>query len=323
MMSFWPVKGWLVSLYENEFIQQFLFFPRRFYYLSIVFVIFLFFKNIRNWFFKLIWNNLKKRLGKDWVEFILRYKNILLFAGYGNMKGIFNKLKNQYPPKTKFVVLPMDMEFMKAGKVKRPYHAQMTQLLKIKRKNSQDIYPFFFAHPKRMIEIINGKPYFAGHLADSGKYVLDSSEVKDYFAKGCSGVKIYPAMGYYPFDETLLPLWLYCSQNDIPITTHCSVGPIFYRGKIKELAKDKKLKANRGIDRHPVFDEIVGKNSAGKQKIEALRLPLYKNKIFQRNFTHPLNYMCLLHEPFLKKVLDFYENNELNKLFGYNLEEVV
>lgn len=320
LISFWPVKGWLTAIYENDWVENFLFFKRRFYYLVIVMIVVIFFKDIRSWFFKLIWNNLKKRLGKDLVDFILRYKNILLFAGYGNMKGIFNKLKNQYPPKTKFVVLPMDMEYMKAGSVKRPYTEQMEQLLKIKRKNPNDIYPFLFAHPKRMNKKFKGKLYFSGGLNKQGKYVLNTSLVLDYFNEGCSGVKIYPALGYYPFDEELLPLWLYCAQNNIPITTHCSVGPIFYRGNLKHLEKPSKINPPRGIDRHPVFDEIVGKNSSGKNIIEPLRLPLHRNKVFQRNFSHPLNYICLLHEPFLKKVLDFHSNKDLNKLFGYDLK---
>jgi hypothetical protein len=50
-------------------------------------------------------------------------------------------------------------------------------------------------------------------------------------------------------------------------------------------------------------------------------LILYKNRIFQRNFTHPLNYVCLLHDPFLKKVLDYHANPDLNKLFGYDIED--
>ncbi|SNR60441.1 Amidohydrolase [Maribacter sedimenticola] len=320
IFTFWPIKGWLNGLYENEISQYLLFFPKRFYYISIILFIFLFFKKIKNWFFSLIWKSIKKRLGNDWVEFMLRYRNILLFAGYGNMKGIFNKLKNQYPPGTKFVALPMDMEFMAAGPVKRPYRIQMAQLLKIKKSNSQDIYPFLFAHPKRMIEVHNGKPYFKGNLNGSGKYILGTSEVKDYFENGCTGVKIYPAMGYYPFDETLLPLWLYCAQNNIPITTHCSVGPIFYRGNLKDLEKGKKKTFKRGIDRHPVFDEIIGKNLKGKNKIEPFRLPLHKNRVFQRNFTHPLNYVCLLNETFLKRVLDFHNDSNLNKLFGYDPE---
>lgn len=313
ILNIWPLKGWLNNLYNNEIVKHLLFLPRRFYYIFLVFLIFLLFKKLRNWFLKLIWNNIKKRLGKEWVEFILRYKNILLFAGYGNMKGIFNKLKNQYPPGTGFVVLPMDMEFMGAGKVNRSYMTQMGQLIKIKRKNRDIIYPFLFAHPKRMRATINNKPYFSGNLNNQGKYILGDSHIKDFFEKGCSGVKIYPALGYYPFDESLLPLWLYCSQNGIPITTHCSVGPIFFRGNLKKLPI-------KNIDRHPIFDEIVGKTQEGTTKIEKLRLPLHKNSVFQRNFTHPLNYVCLLHEPFLKKVLDYYNNTSLNNLFGYDTD---
>ena len=311
IIKFWPLKNRLECIFESSFSKTLLFLPERIYYILIVVFIFLFFSKLRNWLFKLIWSAIKKRLGKEWVEFLLRYKNILLFAGYGNMTGIFNKLKNQYPPQTGFVVLPMDMEFMKAGNVQRPYMEQMTALLKVKKNNPNILFPFLFAHPERMKQVIDGKPYFKYYKNTQNQIELADCHVKDFFVAGCAGVKIYPAMGYYPFDEALLPLWLYCEQEQIPITTHCSVGPIFYRGNIKKLPiKD--------IDRHPVFEEIVGKDAQGKNKIEKLRLPLHKNSVFQRNFTHPLNYVCLLNDELLKRVLDFHCNTGLNELFGYD-----
>ncbi len=312
VLRFWPIRNLLQTIFESAFSKKFLFFSTKIYYVLLIIVLFLLFKKLRNWMGKLIWSNIKKRLGKEWVEFMLRYRNILFFAGYGNMMGIFNKLKMQYPPKTRFVALPMDMEYMEAGSVGRTYMVQMKELLKIKNKYPRTIYPFLFAHPERMNKSFGTKLYFSGHLVN-GKYKLNDCHIKDYFKGGCSGVKIYPALGYYPFDKALLPLWLYCAQNNIPITTHCSVGPIFYRGNLKRLPIQK-------IDRHPVFKEIVGKNSNGTQKIENLRLPLHKNHIFQRNFTHPLNYTCLLHEPFLKKVLDYYKDPKLDILFGYDIE---
>lgn len=313
LLQFHPLESWLEWLYGTSFSKYLLVFPERVHYLSLLLLMFLLFKKLRNWFLQTAWNNIKRRLGKEWVEFMLRYRNILFYAGYASMKNMFNKLHEQYPPNTGFVVLPMDMEFMGAGKVKRSYMEQMQELLQTKNDKDQTMYPFLFAHPRRMTQTIDGKPYFSGRLV-GGTYELEDCHVKDFLDQGCSGIKIYPALGYYPFDKNLLALWLYCDQNQIPITTHCSVGPIFYRGNLKKLDI-------RDIDRHPVFDQIVGKTKAGEEVIEKLRLPLYKNKIFQRNFTHPLNYMCLLHEPFLKKVLDYHQDPELNALFGYNRED--
>jgi hypothetical protein len=312
LLSFWPIEGWLNSLYESEWAQKLLIFSKRFQYVWIILFILLVFKKIRNWFFKSSWELLKKRLGKQSIELLLRYINIINFAQYEEMHTVFSKLKLQYPPDSKFIVLPMDMALMKAGKTKRSYRDQMTDLLTIKSNNEKSIFPFLFAHPERMKETINGKPYFKGNITDGGEFELDDCDVKDYFKKGCAGVKIYPATGYYVFDESLLPLWLYCDQKNIPITTHCSVGPIFYRGNLNKL-RDK-------IDEHPIFKQIIGKNPDGSPKEVPLRLPLQKNSVFQRNFTHPLNYCCLLDEEFLKKVLDKHNSAYLNKIFGYKPE---
>ena len=318
LLSFWPVEKPLERFYDNETVKQFLIFPKRFHYLSIILVLFILFKNIRNTTLKFIWGQLEKRLGKEWLALKLRYINLLRYARYATMSSIFSKLRAQYPKGSKFVVLPMDMEFMKAGKVKRSYRAQMDALLQIKHNNKDAIYPFLFAHPKRMKQVIkvneNGVdkdlPHFDGSLnRKTGKYTLNDCEIKRYFDKGCAGVKIYPATGYYVFDKALIPLWLYCAQNQIPITTHCSVGPIFYRGNLSKLNEDPKKR----IDQHPIFDENIGETEPTK-----LRLPLHKNSIFQRNFTHPLNYCCLLEEHFLKEVLYYHNDKTLDDLFGYD-----
>lgn len=312
-----PLKEPIDSFYAHEQVQKFLFLTKRFNYLGIVLLLFIFFKNIRNRCLKFIWRRIEKSLGKEWVALKLRYINLLRYARYARMSGIFHRMKDQYPRGSKFIVLPMDMEYMGAGKVKRSYPDQMSRLLRIKKTNKDIIFPFVFAHPKRMdqsvdVEINKTKvnvPYFSGHLDEEGIYQLNECAVKLYLENGCSGIKIYPATGYYVFDKKLLPLWLYCAQNNIPITTHCSVGPIFYRGDLSKL--DSKM------DEHPIFKENIGKASSGDPKIVKLRLPLQKNSVFQKNFTHPLNYCCLLEEELLKEVLDYHNNEELNKLFGY------
>lgn len=314
MLSFWPFDEVLTKFYDKDkpLMQLLLCFENRFSYLSILAVLFLLFKNIRNKSLKFIWKQIEKRLGKDMIALKLRYINILEYAKYKRMSDVYGRLRSQYPPDSKFVVLPMDMEYMDAGKTKRPYPEQMVELLKIKADHKETIYPFLFAHPKRMNKMTNvvvkGRtlqlPYFKGYLDNSGNYMLNDCAVKSYLENGCAGVKIYPAMGYYVFAKELLPLWLYCAQNQIPVLSHCAVGPIFYRGDLRAL--------DAQIDQHPIFMQNIG---TGETK---LRLKLHKNSLFQKNFTHPLNYCCLLEEDLLKRVLDYYDDKELNALFGYD-----
>ncbi|WP_242206631.1 amidohydrolase family protein [Aestuariivivens insulae] len=314
-LAFGPLKEPIKRFYDHDRVQQFLFLPERFHYLGIVLVLFVCFKNIRNKCLKFIWGQIEKRFGKEWLALKLRYLNLLRYARYTRMSGIFHRMKDQYPRGSKFVVLPMDMEYMGAGQVKRSYPYQMSRLLKIKKSNEDTIFPFVFAHPKRMDQKVTVEvdgtsiavPYFSGYLDEEGYYQLNECAIKLYLENGCAGIKIYPATGYYVFDEKLLPLWLYCAQKNIPITTHCSVGPIFYRGNLSKL--DGK------IDEHPIFKQNTGQLVNGQYP--QLRLPLHKNSIFQKNFTHPLNYCCLLEDKLLKEVLDYHNNSKLNTLFGY------
>ncbi|MBK9961224.1 MAG: hypothetical protein IPP06_07755 [Saprospiraceae bacterium] len=56
--------------------------------------------------------------------------------------------------------------------------------------------------------------------------------VKEYIEiNKLNGFKIYPALGYYPFDEELLLLWKYAADHQIPIMTHVIKGTVFYRDR--------------------------------------------------------------------------------------------
>jgi hypothetical protein len=238
---------------------------------------------------------LKEIMGSGNVQLLKRYYNIALLCRYKNQKDIFEVLRNSYPINTNFVVLPMDLDYIKAGKAKQGYLQQLAELIKLKQNPSHDLVlkPFVFADPRRIAE----QPVYYDTIIDC----LEN--------KGFSGIKIYPALGYYPFDKHLLELFLYACQKQIPILTHCIRGIIFYRGLKK-----------KEWDEHPVFTE----NDFGV--IKKLRLKEFNNIDFINNFTHPLNYLCLLDPKFLKIVLFNLETSsagdtalaqKLYSLYGY------
>ncbi len=237
--------------------------------------------------------------GKETKELAARYMNIGRFAFYDNQKDVFRRLRYQYPDGSRFVVLPMDMEFMGAGKVKHNYYDQLEELAAIKDKCGEICLPFVFIDPRR----IRRDADFFRYTVENGKVVLQDCVIRKYVeGHQFRGFKIYPALGYYPFDEDLLPLWRYAMENDLPITTHCIRGTIFYRGKKR-----------REWDKHPVFEQAEGNSVFGP-----MLLPERANKDFTVNFTHPLNYLCLLEEALLKKMLGGAGiRQETKDLFGY------
>lgn len=232
-----------------------------------------------------------------------RYINIGRFAYYKQQARIFIKLRDQYPTGTGFVLLPMDMEFMDAGLTSAAgnYETQMKELAAIKSKDKyKDIaYPFIFVDPRR--KTVGSQVFFDWKSSVAGTVELNDCFIKNYLEKEkFSGFKIYPALGYYPFDETLLPLWKYAADKQIPILTHAIRGTIFYRGtKIKDW------------DYHPVFQQSVG-----NRVLEPLLLPELKNVDFINNFTHPLNYLCLTEEKLLR-ILIGKASKAVQELFGY------
>lgn len=239
-------------------------------------------------------------------ELFKRYLNIGRFSFYKNQLRIYGRLRSQYPADTGFVVLPMDMEYMEAGKLKEEhrYHQQMDMLkrIKLKDKYKNTFFPFVFADPRRMLE--EGSKHF-DYVINNGKVILQECFIKDYIETyKFSGFKIYPALGYYPFDDTLLPLWKYAADNGLPITTHCIRGIIYYRGP-----------KQKAWDHHPIFEQ-----ASGNDKYEPLLLMEIKNRDFTTNFTHPLNYLCLLEEELLRKVVARSRNRKVHELFGYQDE---
>lgn len=319
-------------------------FPYMWLNILIIVIVAAFFGTIRNIILSvasLLWKVLGKLPGKNTKEMFNRYLNIGRYAFHLEQKTILGKLKSQYPKDTGFVVLPMDMDHMDAGKSKTRYRDQMKELAEVKTSpsNKKIFYPFVFADPRRMVkpteEIryeIGDKEYFNYTIID-GKIVLGDCFLKEYLEEHrFSGIKIYPALGYFPFDEKLLPLWKYAADNNIPIMTHCIRGTIFYRG----LKKDDWYQ-------HPIFEEVtkakIENHDADENDTQAtyqvdtveteygpLQLPQRKNVDFSYNFTHPLNYLCLLEEELLRKVvkkaIDKNPQSDLKEMFGYTSPDV-
>ncbi len=298
------LKDWLLN-------YHLIFIPSSFgWRLLIILILFLFFKLGRNivWFIlKKIWSFLGIFPGSQSKELAKRYLNIGRFAFYKQQSSVFGRLRNQYPKRTGFVILPMDMEYMGAGQLKKDYlyNKQIQDLVAIKiKKEFQDcFYPFLFADPRRIIE--EGKSHF-NYKINNEKIELEDCFIKKHIEDyKFSGFKIYPPLGYYPFDEALLPLWKYTADQGIPIIAHCIRGTIYYRGKKK-----------KEWDRHPIFEQVKG-----EKVYEPLALIEIKNKDFINNFTHPLNYLCLLEEQLLRKLVGKAKSNTIREIFGYTDEK--
>jgi len=194
-------------------------------------------------------NNLNPFSDKDLFD---RYIKFVRTGKLGSQQKIFENCKKYYPEDTNFVILPMDMAFMGAGKVPRPYKNQLAELANLKNIYPQ-IIPFIHVDPRR-------------------KGILDllkeSVEKWDF-----KGVKLYPPLGYFPYDKDLYPVYDYCQKNNIPIIAHCSpYNAVHYKGSKNDLLK-LLTKSRTHI------------STKGKNKKELCS-----------NFAHPENYKYVLRD---------------------------
>lgn len=159
------------------------------------------------------------------------------------------------------------------------YTDQLDELAIIKQDPAYKdlIVPFIFVHPERkgIFDIVQ-------------KYIEE---------KGFAGLKLYPPLGYYPFDERLNEIYAYAEKNQIPITTHCARGGVFYKGKITEEMKI-----------HPKTGQHIKDQ---------------KNKYFTDIYTDPDNYRYVLQQfPKLKiNLAHFGGYDEWQKYLGNNFVE--
>ncbi len=179
---------------------------------------------------------LSKRANTEQEEIIERYLNLAKFANptlnaneTNGQEIVFRTLQRYYPYQTQFVVLSMDMEYMAAGKPQKSFENQLTELEEIKKddKYKDLIHPFIFVDPRRIQDTTSDHSF-------RGKFFQEKVK-KDLKNKIYSGIKLYPALSYYPFDSDLLESYQYAQEHNIPVLSHCTAGPVHYRGKKNRL----------------------------------------------------------------------------------------
>ena len=147
---------------------------------------------------------------------LARYARILEVSHKGQEEA-FKTVRRFYPYGTRFVVLPMDMEYMGAGKVKEPIDEQHAKLRELLRKDEYSDLVIPFA------------------AVDARRDGVVEKTVRLIEEDGFRGIKLYPPIGYHPNDPALRPLYAYAAERGIPVMTHCSrPAAVQYRGQVTE-----------------------------------------------------------------------------------------
>jgi predicted TIM-barrel fold metal-dependent hydrolase len=192
----------------------------------------------------------------------------------------------------RIVGLTMNMDHMDSQPSRKQisFATQLDQVKDVKRYYPTNFFPFLGIDPRQGsgMELVKwARPYFESGVA------TNEGKVYPYF----SGIKLYPALGFFPFDPRLEELYRYAEANNLPVMTHCTrVGSQYIGNQIESLIPDS-----------PAMIGIPGNANilAAKTSIE-LRINEYKKRGWIKNskigdndlacdlFGHPENYIPIL-----------------------------
>lgn len=136
----------------------------------------------------------------------------------------------QYDSQVRIVGLTMNMDFMDNRSSRRQitFESQLEAVKDIKRYYPNNFFPFLGIDPRHKsgMDLVNwSKTYFETGLQANGT-------VFPFF----SGIKLYPALGFFAFDPRLNELYAYAEANQLPVITHVTrVGSQYIGTKISEL----------------------------------------------------------------------------------------
>ena len=232
------------------------------------------------WFMQL----LLKRFGGNWGK---RYASFLQIGKSKDQLSVFETLMAQYSDTTmKFVALSMYMEKAGADVSETGFEGQLEELMMIKKQYPDNLLIFMGIDPRwkysgdELRDVVKG--YF-------GKKIQVSSTRSVY---PFVGLKIYPSMGFYGFDERLKPTFEWAADNRVPILSHCNyLGGVFNNDT-------SHIKAN--LD---PFDVYSGKTYS--KNFPGLPPPHYHNKT-----------------SFVKKILGTEQNDPNMNTCSYFLEPI-
>lgn len=188
---------------------------------------------------------------------------------------LFENVMANYPAGTRAVVLPLNFRYMGAGEEGIRYEQQLDGLIEVKKKNPDTCLPFVCIDPRM------------------GTPAQNRDFVKKYIEKGFKGIKLYPSLGYYPYDPGLELVYQYAVQNNLPVMTHCSRGGIYYNDahSVQQL---------HSISMNPQVHTILHEPGTAPKKRE-YNYTTCATKDFKNNFLDPENYVdVLLKFPSLK-----------------------
>lgn len=246
-----------------------------------------------------------------------RYASFLSMGAQECQQKVFehslNAAKN-YDTNPRLIAHTLDMDYMDTDSVPLiDFDTQLYDVMKIKRFYPDNIFPFVGVDPRARsgVELVNWvKKYF-----NTGVKSNINNEIIPY----CSGIKIYPAHGFFPFDPGLDELYKYAEAKEIPLMFHCTrIGSQYIGKNIQAL-----IPKEPSMLMPEAEGDLYNKAKEAKQEIYDRIARYYDKKTWILNskiganefacdlFSHPQNYVPIMCKyPNLKICLAHMGGNE-------------
>lgn len=155
----------------------------------------------------------KSLYGFNPIEFIKRYRTIIQLLRSGSMADVYIAFEQNYAihqvlnyrdkgnKKLLTIALGMDLNSGWEDSVPKTWEEQNAELALLSRNHP--VLSYLPIDPRRE------------NLYDVFLDAFDQSNPQFF------GVKCYPALGYLPSDNRLMPIFKICAEKNIPIMTHC------------------------------------------------------------------------------------------------------
>ena len=214
-----------------------------------------------------------------------KYLNFIEVGTQQSQGDIFRTVIENYKnldPDMRFIALTLNMDHMDiqhSGHYK--IGAQLEEIEKLRAYYPNNLFPFIGVDPRHKSdeEMVN--------------WVRMKIDKRAFF-----GIKLYPALGYFPFDKKLDLLYKWAEENEIPVMTHCTRSGSYYTGKMIQV-----IPQNRPASLNPqssVMDSIY-------QRIDRFMGDKFTRedcKVGCNIFSNPENYIPILEKyPKLKLCL--------------------
>lgn len=237
-----------------------------------------------------------------------------------------------FDPAVRIVGLTLNMDYMDSepSKKQMSFETQLEEVKDIKRYYPAAFFPFLGIDPRHKAgdELVEwARPYF-----ETGVINKVTGKTYPYF----SGIKLYPALGFFPFDPRLEALYAYAEKRNIPVMTHCTrVGSQYIGAQIENLipavpptitvekdgttANDKKRET---IDK--AHAAIVQRIADYRKRQWIKNSKIGDNDLSCDLFGHPENYIAVMEKfPALKVCLAHMGgSNEITKSMDGDLSKI-